>query len=160
MAGEPAQTTRCPRCGEAVEEAQSVCANCGVELKPIWPPPPEHTERQHSTPPPERLLTGRGWLDRLLGVGVWALLLFGLDRFSTLVIDAFLVYNMRLGLSQPPLPDGLLWAAIAVPALTVCAGVYFGMRLLSSKMAREFGQMALWGFCSVSFLLLLYWLAR
>lgn len=160
MADEPSAVKHCPHCGEAVAEAQGVCPNCGALLHGVWPPPPEHEQRQHPVPPAARLLTGRGWLDSLLGYGAWWLLLWGLERFSTFVINASLIYNMRRGWSQPPPPDYWLWAAIAVPALTVYVGAYFGMRLLSPKMAREFGQMALWGLCSIPLLLLLYWLVR
>ena len=51
---EPSRVTPCPRCGGAVTETQSVCANCGALLGGVRPPPP-------------RTLTGRAWADFLLG---------------------------------------------------------------------------------------------
>ncbi len=72
----------CPNCGTDIPEGQALCPHCGArraapeawppppEQSPggpeVWPPPPSNSGPQ--TPPPERLLTGRRWLDVVLGV--------------------------------------------------------------------------------------------
>lgn len=68
----------CPHCGEAVEEGQGVCPNCGALLEGIWPPPPEGTAAPSHLPRPKtktlktktlktKTLTGGVWTDFLLG---------------------------------------------------------------------------------------------
>lgn len=151
--------TPCPNCGASVEANARLCPNCGVDLLTVWPPPPMH-DKSVGTVPVERLLTGRSWMDGLIGMGLCWLLAFVWERYALYAIDAFLRYNLRLGFSQPLLPEYLLDAAIAMPGLIVYPGVYFGMCALSSKMAREFGQTSLWLFGGLCVLLPVLWLLR
>ena len=150
--------TTCPNCGASVDTNARLCPACGSELPATWPPPPtqEQPVMEHS----ERLLTGREWLDGLVGMGSCWLLAFVWDRYALYAIDTFLRYNLRLGFAQRLLPEYLLDAAIAVPGLILYPSVYFGMRTLSSKMAREFGQMSLWTLGCLCVLFPVLWLLR
>lgn len=72
----------CPNCGTDIPEGQALCPHCGArraapeawppppETSPggpgVWPPPPSSLVPEPL--PPERLLTGRRWLDVTLGI--------------------------------------------------------------------------------------------
>ena len=144
MAEEPALITPCPHCGEAVTEAQSVCANCGAEREAIWPPAVTAAAPQIE-PTRTRLLTGKVWLDEAAGLGLCWLLMTGLGKASSFLVVAYLQYVVRVPLSQEVLPYYVPWLGLGAFALAVFGGIYLGLRRGFPRMGRSFGQNALFG---------------
>jgi len=72
----------CPNCGTDIPDGQALCPHCGARraAPEAWPPPPETSPGGPGTwppppsslvpkpLPPERLLTGRRWLDVVVGI--------------------------------------------------------------------------------------------
>ena len=144
MPDEPLRVTPCPHCGVEMTEARSVCPSCGALLGGVWPPavtagPPE------AEPARTRLLTGRIWLDEMFGWGLCLLLMAGLGKAASLLESAYLAYVVRLPLSQKWPPFTLPGLGLGAFALTAFAGTYMGIRHFFPKIARSFGQSALFG---------------
>lgn len=137
MADEPTQLTPCPHCGEAVEGAAKVCPTCGALLGGVWPPPPAG-----NTPPLAPLLpktlTGRVWMDFLLGAIV--------QYLAHLVTARVLVRYSGL-ISPDPLArylaPGLFVLAEFFWALICGALGYYGLRRTYPFVARGSGYASL-----------------
>ena len=133
----------CPNCGAAVTETQAVCA-CGAPSGSVWPPPVA-AEPPKTLSVPVRLLTGKIWLDQAVGMSLFWLWLFGLNKTASLMVAAYTVYVVRLPFPQEPLNFNIPWLGLGTLALTVLAGTYLGLHQPFPVMSRSFGQTALWG---------------
>lgn len=110
----------------------------------VWPPPPQKPPQEPSPQPPSpRLLTGRRWLDWLLGQGLVWLWLFGISKAASRGEFEYLSYVFHAPLSQTLMPDWTLWLGDGAFALLTLAGIYFGLRGFFPVIARSFGQSAL-----------------
>ena len=134
----------CPDCGTPVGDAQSGCLNCRAELAETWPPA-VLAEPPKADLPSVKLLTGRVWLDEMLGAGLFGLWLFGMRMASRQIAGSYFAYVVRLPLSQEPMPYYVPWVGLGVLALAVLGGTYAGLYYSFPKMGRSFGQFALLG---------------
>ena len=110
----------CPNCGQPVEMRARFCPHCGA----VNLPPPG--------PPEGRLLTGRVWPDRLLGIGIVLLSLFlpawlvslvapsgNLGILPTLTYFAWIIAYAGMRRRYPALATGIGIGLIAMPVLAV-----------------------------------------
>lgn len=138
MADELPQTTSCPRCGEAVEEAQSVCPNCGAFLKGVWPPPPEGAATP-SSPTRPKTLTGRVWTDFLLGAAA--------QYLTHLATVRVLVQSTAFSTSNSETTNAYMTANLVTAELfwgfVLGLLLYFGARWLYPSVARGSGYATL-----------------
>ena len=96
-----------------------------------------------------RLLTGRAWLDTLLGHGLAWLLGAAFFRAADFVTTAYIRYVVYLPPHQEAVSANVPWAALCLATVAVCVGGYLALRPLFPRVAKGFGQTALWvaGFC-------------
>ena len=133
--------TLCPNCGHSVEPTAKVCPHCGAVQANDWPPPPKNGKCSVTLTPTTRLLTGRVWLDELIGMGLFWGLMFALNKILDHLTTQWIISVFR---QRQPLPYYFPFVAVGVLMLITCAGSYLGLRLLFPKMARSFGQMTFW----------------
>ena len=126
-----------------MEDVQHGCQNCRIPSAGTWPPPV-------SISPPKadvaqvRLLTGKAWLDGVLGTGLFWLLYFALFKAASLVNDAYIAYVVRLPLFQEPLPFYVPWLGLGMLAVTLSSVIYASLHYFFPKIGRSFGQNILW----------------
>jgi len=131
----------CPTCGQPIEQGMEDCPHCGVVQADDWPPPPKNSKCSVTLPPATRLLTGRVWLDELMGMGLFWGLMFALNKILDFLTTQWIISVFR---QRQPLPYYVPFVAVGVLMLITWAGSYLGLRSLYPKVARSFGQMTLW----------------
>jgi len=137
---EPSPARPCPHCGGAVTEAQSICPDCGAGPFAVWPPPIT-AEPPEAKPARIRLLTGKVWLDEVLGWGLACVILCGLGKLFVFVYQVYSYHLNSYNFTHTDWRDALLWMVYGVTSVAATGGVCLLLRRLFPDMGRNFG----WG---------------